>query len=73
MASCASDYSRLRAGILGLLGITLANIRKPLMSEVSLLVVLAVVIIAGGYLLGYRSGQHRARRDSRNDQNSPKR
>jgi len=41
-------------------------------SNVLVLIILAVVIIAGGYLLGYRSGKHRAPRDNKDDEISSK-
>jgi len=42
------------------------------MSDIWLLIVLAAVIIFGGYLLGYRSGKLRALRENKEDKVSPK-
>lgn len=42
------------------------------MSEIWVLIVLAAVVILGGYLLGYRSGKHRALKENRQDERSSK-
>jgi len=42
------------------------------MSEIWVLIILAAVVIAGGYLLGYRSGKLRAQKDNKNDDLSSK-
>jgi len=38
------------------------------MSEIWILIILAAVIIFGGYLLGYRSGKHPASKKNREDE-----
>ena len=42
------------------------------MSELWLLIILAAVVIAGGYLLGYRGGKHRAIKVNEEDERSNK-
>jgi len=42
------------------------------MSSKWILIVLAVVIIFGGYYLGYRSGKHRAIGDNKKDEPTSK-
>lgn len=43
-----------------------------IMGDIALLIILATVIVAGGYLLSYRSGKHKTLRDSREDKTSSK-
>jgi len=52
-------------------GIWVKKMKKN-MSEILLLIFLAAVVIFGGYLLGYRSGKHKALRENREDENSSK-
>lgn len=42
------------------------------MSDIWVLIFLALVIVIGGYLLGYRSGKHRALRENNEDELPPK-
>jgi len=42
------------------------------MNEILGLILLAAVIIAGGYLLNYRSGKHRALSDNKEEELSSK-
>jgi len=42
------------------------------MSDILVLIILAAVVIFGGYLLGYRSGKHRALRENRENERTKK-